>query len=76
MNLRVQELETLRVKGLETTVHELKSELEMKSKEIEKLKNEKKSVMDKCVQLKAKHNLIEDQPISQNNEHEVATYAS
>ena len=59
-----------RVKELETTVNELHSELEMKSKAIEQLKNETKSVMDKCVQLKAKRNLIQDEPISQKNEHE------
>ena len=66
----------LRVKELETTVDELHSELKMKSKAIEKLKSERKSMMDKCVQLKAKRNLIEDEPISQNNRHKVATFTS
>ena len=67
-------LVSMKVKELETIEDELRSKLEVKSKEIEKLENENKSVLDKYVQLKAKHNLIEDEPISQENEREVCSY--
>ena len=62
---------SIKVEELETIADELDSKLEMKSKEMEEIKNEMKLVMDKFIQLKAKHDLIEDDPISQNNEHEV-----
>ena len=50
----------IRVKELEATVDEKQSELAMKSSEMEKLKNENKSLTAKYVQLKRKHNLTED----------------
>ena len=62
---------SIKVEELENIADKLDSKLEMKSKEMEELKNEMKLVMDKFIQLKVKHNLIEDDPISQNNEHEV-----
>ena len=62
---------SIKVEELETIADELDSKLEMKLKEMEEIKNEMKLVMDKFIQLKAKHDLIEDDPISQNNEHEV-----
>ena len=51
---------SIKMKELETIVDDLRSELEVKSKDMDTLKNEKKSVMDKYVQLKRKHNLKED----------------
>ena len=61
-------------KKLETFADELHSELKMKSNQIEKLMNENKSIMNRCFQLKAKCNLIEDEPILQNNKQEVHMY--
>ena len=54
----------VRVKELETTVDEVQSKLVMKLTEMEKLKNENKSLTTKYVQLKSKLNL---------NEHDSAT---
>ena len=54
----------VRVKELETTVDEVQSKLTMKLTEMEKLKNENKSLTTKYVQLKSKLNL---------NEHDSAT---
>ena len=53
----------VRVKELETIVDELQSELQVKSKHMETLKNEKKSVMDKYLQLKRKQNFKEDDSV-------------
>ena len=64
-------LPPVEVKELETIADELDSKLEMKLKEIEKLENEVKSVTDKYIQLKAKPNLIGDDPITQSNENKV-----
>ena len=60
-----------KVTELETIADELKSKLEIKLKEIKKLEYEMKSITDRCIQLKAKPNLIEDKPIPQNNENKV-----
>ena len=65
----------VKVTELESIADELESKLEIKLKEIEKLKYEMKSMTDRCIQLKAKPNLIEDKPILQNNENTVRTYA-
>ena len=53
----------VRVKELETVIDELQSELAVKSKDMEALKSEKKSVMDKLFQLKRKHNFKEDDSV-------------
>ena len=53
----------VRVKELETIVDELQSELEVKSKDMETLRTEKKSVMDKYLQLKRKGNFKEDDSV-------------
>ena len=52
----------VRVKELETVVDELRSELEVKSREMDKLKNENKTLTNKYVQLKRKLNVNEDDP--------------
>ena len=51
---------SLKIKELETIVDDLQSELAVKSKEMDTIRNENKSLMEKCVQLKRKHNLKED----------------
>ena len=61
----------LKVTELETIADEQESKLEIKLKEIEKLEYELKSITDRCIQLKAKPNLIEDEPILQNNDNKV-----
>ena len=50
----------VRVKELETTIDELRSELAVKSTEMDKLRNEHKSLTNKYVQLKRKLNVNED----------------
>ena len=50
----------VRVKELETTIDELQSELAVRSTEMDKLRNEKKSLTNKYVQLKRKLNVNED----------------
>lgn len=52
----------VKVKELETTVDGLQSELAVKSTEMEKLKNENKTLTNKYVQLKRKLNVNEDDP--------------
>ena len=71
--------ENVKVKELESIVDELQSELEVKSKDMDTLKNEKKAVMDKYVQLKTKCDQREDdsaKPIGLDSqyslEHEVS----
>ena len=61
----------VKVTELVTIADELESQLEIKLKEIEELEYEIKSISDRCIQLKAKPNLIEDKPILQNNENKV-----
>ena len=56
----------VRINELETVVDELQSELEVKSKEMNTLKNENKVIMDKYVQLKQKHDLKEDDSVKGN----------
>ena len=51
---------SMKMKELETIVDDLRSELAVKAKDMDTLRNEKKSVMEKYVQLKRKHNLKED----------------
>ena len=63
--------EKAKIKELETIADELGSKLEITLKEIEKLENEMKSVMDRYIQLKAKPNLIEDKTIPHNIENKV-----
>ena len=50
----------VKVKGLETTIDDLRSELTVKSTEMDKLKNEYKSLTNKYVQLKRKLNVNDD----------------
>ena len=50
----------VRVKELETIMNELQSELEVKSKAVEILRNENKAIMDRYVKLKRKYDLTED----------------
>ena len=50
----------VKVKELETVIDQLQSELKVKSKDMETLKREKKSLMDKLFQLKRKHKLEDD----------------
>ena len=52
--------ENVRVKELETAVDELQSELEVKSRNMDTLRNENKAVRDKLFQLKRKHGQKED----------------
>ena len=52
----------VRVKELETAVDELRSELAVKSTEMDKLKNENKTLTNKYVQLKRKLNVTEEDP--------------
>ena len=47
----------VKVKKLETSIDELRSELAMKSIGMNKLKNENKSLTDKCYQLKRELNV-------------------
>ena len=68
-----------RVKELETIVGELESELEVKSKDMDTLRNEKKAVMDKYVQLRTKYDQREDDSaapskptVLDSQEHEVS----
>ena len=46
--------ENVRVKELETTVEDLQSELEVKSKDMDTLRNENKAIRNKLFQLKRK----------------------
>ena len=68
--------ENVRVKELETAVDDLQSELEVKSKDMDTLKNENKAVRDKLIQLKRKHDQKEDDSAlptaSDSLEHEVS----
>ena len=50
------------VKELETVVDELRSELAVKSTEMDKLKNENKTLTNKYIQQKGKLNINEDDP--------------
>ena len=52
--------ENVRVKELETAVDDLQSELEVRSKHMDTLKNENKAIMEKLIQLKREHNQKED----------------
>ena len=52
----------VRVKGLEAVVDELRSELAVKSAEMDKLKNKNKTLTNKYVQLKRKLNKNEEDP--------------
>ena len=49
-----------RVKELETIVGELQSELEVRSKDMDTLRNEKRAILDKYVQVKRKYDQRED----------------
>ena len=51
--------DSVRVKELENRVDQLQSELEVKSKAMEGLRNEKKSLINKYTQLKEKDSLKE-----------------
>ena len=71
--------ENVRVKELETAVDDLQSEFEVKSKDMDTLRNEYKAVRDKLIQLKRKHDQKGDnsamlsQPIASDSlEHEVS----
>ena len=57
----------IRTKELEATVDELQSELEVRSTEMQRLRNEKTAVMDKYIQLKRKH-YYEDTQYGGSNE--------
>ena len=52
--------QNVRVKELETAVDDLLSELEVKSKDMDTLRNEYKAVRDRLIQLKRKHDQKED----------------
>ena len=52
--------ENVRVKELEIAVNDLQSELGVKSKDMDTLRNEYKAVRDRLIQLKMKHDQKED----------------
>ena len=54
------QLENVRVKELQAVVDDLQSELEVKSKDMDTLRNENKALRDKLIQLKRKHKQKED----------------
>ena len=66
----------VKVKQLEDRVDDLQSELNVKSAEIEKLKNENKMLVNKCSQLKEKEGIKEKKQSSSslNYDTEVCMY--